>query len=86
MTLAVGIVAIILLVAAAGAADRARAELTRKPTAAELSAAAAFGEASRWQRWPAGQIFPAGLPYTTNLLNDETARRAGIAPGYGCAA
>ena len=86
VTLAVGIAAIILLVAAVGAADRAHAELTRKPTAAELSAAAAFGEASRWQRWPAGQIFPAGLRYTTGLLNEETARRAGIAPGYGCAA
>src|SRR5208283_3211033 len=86
VTLAVGIAAIILLAAAVGAADRAHAELTRKPTAAELSVAAAFGEASRWQRWLAGQIFPAGLPYTTNLLNDETARRAGIAPGYGCAA
>ena len=85
VTLAVGIAATILLVAAVGAADRAHAELTRKPTPAELSAAAAFGEASRWQRWPAGQIFPAGLPYRTDLLNDETARRAGIAPGYGCA-
>ena len=86
VTLAVGIAAIILLVAAVGAADRAHAELTRKPTAAELSAAAAFGEASRWQRRPAGQIFPAGLPYRTDLRNGETARRAGIAPGYGCAA
>jgi hypothetical protein len=86
VTLAAGIVAIILLVAAVGAADRAHAELARKPTAAELSAAAAFGEASRWQRWPAGQIFPAGLPYTTSLRNAETARRAGIAPGYGCPA
>jgi hypothetical protein len=86
VTLAVAIAAVILLVAAAGAADRAHAELTGKPTAGELSAAAAAGEASRWQRWPAGQIFPAGLPYTTGLLNDETARRAGIAPGYGCAA
>jgi hypothetical protein len=86
VTLAVGIAAIILLVAALGAADRAHAALTRKPAAAELSAAAAFGEASRWQRWPAGQIFPAGLTYTTDLLNDESARRAGIAPGYRCAA
>jgi NAD(P)-dependent dehydrogenase (short-subunit alcohol dehydrogenase family) len=86
VTLAVGVAAVILLVAAVGAAGRAHAELTRKPTPAELSAAAALVEASRWQRWPAGQIFPAQLPYTTDLLNDETARRAGIAPGYGCAA
>lgn len=86
VTLAIGLAAVVLLVAAAGAATRAHAELTRKPTAAELSAAAALGEASRWQRWPAGRIFPATLPYTTDLLNNETARRAGIAPGYTCAA
>lgn len=85
-TLAVAVAAAIVLVAAFGAAGRAHAELTRKPTSAELSAAAALGEASRWQRWPAGQIFPAKLPYTSNLRNGEAARRAGIAPGDGCAA
>jgi hypothetical protein len=84
--LAVTVLAVICLIAAFGTGSRAHAELTRKPTSAELSAAAALGVASRWQRWTAGQIFPAELPYTTDLLNDETARRAGIAPGYGCAA
>jgi hypothetical protein len=80
----IAIVAVLCLLAAFGAGRRADAELTRKPTPAELSAAAALGVASRWQRWPAGQIFPAQLPYTTNLLNRETARRDGIAPGDGC--
>ena len=86
LTLAIGVAAVLLVVAAVGAVGRARAEMTRKPTPAELSAAAALGEASRWQRWPAGRIFPPTLPYTTDLLNDETARRAGIAPGDACAA
>jgi len=86
VTLAVAVAAVIMLVAAFGAAGRAHAELIRKPTPAELSAAAALGEATRWQRWPAGQIFPAELSYTSDLLNDETAQRAGIAPGDGCAA
>ena len=86
VTLAIAVLAMICLIAAFSAGSRAHAELTRTPTAAELSAAAALGVASRWQRWPAGQVFPAELPYTTDLLNDETARRAGIAPGYGCAA
>src|SRR5450755_763016 len=85
-TLAVAVAAAIVLVAAFGAAGRAHAELTRKPTSAELSAAAALGVASRWQRWPAGQIFPAQLSYTTDLLNQETAQRDGIAPGDGCTA
>ncbi|MGA2826863.1 MAG: SDR family oxidoreductase [Streptosporangiaceae bacterium] len=86
LAVALAVAAVIVLVAAFGAAGRAHAELIRKPTPAELSAAAALGAASRWQRWPAGQIFPAELPYTSDLLNDETAQRAGIAPGDGCAA
>ena len=82
----IAIVAVLCLLAAFGTGSRAHAELTRKPTPAELSAAAALGVASRWQRWPAGQIFPAQLSYTTDLLNQETAQRDGIAPGDGCTA
>ena len=82
----IALVAVLCLLAAFGAGSRAHAELARKPTPPELSAAAALGVASRWQRWPAGQIFPAQLSYTTDLLNRETARRDGIAPGDGCAA
>jgi hypothetical protein len=72
-----------LAVAAGSSAD---AQLTRPPTAAERSAAAAAAVASRWRAWPAGRIFPAGLRYTTTLQTRETARRAGISPGSGCAA
>jgi hypothetical protein len=82
----IAIVAVLCLLAAFGTGRRAHAELTRKPTPAELSAAAALGVASRWQRWPAGQIFPTQLSYTTDLLNQETAQRDGIAPGDGCTA
>jgi hypothetical protein len=73
------------LAVAIAAGGTAYAMLTRKPTSAELSAAAAAGAASRWQRSPAGEIFPAGLGYTTDLLTQETARRIGISPAYGCA-
>ena len=86
MTLAVAVAAVVCLIAAVNTGSRAHAELTRKPTAKELSAAAALGVASRWQRWTSGRIFPARLSYTTDLLTKETAQRAGIAPGYGCAA
>ena len=86
VTLAIAVVAVICLIAAFSAGSRAHAELTRKPTAAELSAAVALGVASRWQRWTAGQIFPARLSYTTDLLNQETAQRAGIAPADNCVA
>lgn len=64
----------------------ARAELTRPPTRAELSAAARAAVAARWRDWPAGRIFPSSLGYTTSLLTQERADRAGIAPGHGCPA
>jgi hypothetical protein len=79
----VAIACLALVVTAAGAIHR---ELTRKPTAAELSRAAATAVAGRWQAWPAGKIFPATLPYTTSLQVPEHARRVGIDPVSGCAA
>jgi hypothetical protein len=86
MTAAVAVLAVVCLVAAITAAGRAHAELTRKPTAAESSAAAVLGVASRWAREPGGQIFPATLPYYSDLRDRESARRAGLSPASGCAA
>jgi hypothetical protein len=86
MTAAVALLAVACLAGGIAAAGRAHAELTRKPTPAELSAAAAAGVADRWAREPAGQIFPATLPYDSDLLNNESARRAGISPASSCAA
>jgi len=74
------------LVTALAAGLRVQAELTRPPTAAERASAAAAAVAGRWQAWPAGTIFPAGIGYTTSLLTRETARRVGIGTGTGCAA
>jgi type VII secretion-associated serine protease mycosin len=68
------------------ASDRAHAEQARKPTPAEISAAGAAGVAQRWERTPAGVIFPASIRYTSDLFTHETASRAGIAPGTSCAA
>jgi hypothetical protein len=78
------IVGCLVVAGATGAA--ARADLTRKPTAAELSAAAAVALADRWRTWPSGKIFPAELGYSTNLLTQENALRVGIAPAAACAA
>ena len=86
VTAAVAVLAVVGLVAGIAAATRAHAELTRKPTGAETSAAAALGVASRWAREPAGQLFPATLPYHSALSNRESARRAGISPASSCAA
>lgn len=65
---------------------QAHARLTRPPTTAELSAAAAIAVADRWRTWPAGRIFPAQLSYGTSQLTQETASRVGIAPATSCRA
>ncbi|MGE5135080.1 MAG: hypothetical protein ACM32E_19495 [Gemmatimonadota bacterium] len=77
---------LLCLAAAVAGGLAARAELTRPPTRAELAAAARAAVAQRWQAWPAGRIFPAGLGYTTALLTSERAGRVGIDPAHGCAA
>jgi hypothetical protein len=74
------------LVVAVVTGAAARADLTRKPTAAELSAAAAVAVADRWRTWPSGKIFPAALGYGTDLLTQENAQRVGIAPAAACRA
>jgi len=78
--------AAVFLVVALIAGSNAWHDATRAPTAAERSAAAAQALADRWRTVPAGQIFPPALPYTTVLLDNERASRAGMAPGYQCAA
>src|SRR6516162_1404697 len=64
----------------------AHAELTRVPTAAQRSAAAAAAVAARWRTWSAGRIFPAVLSYDTDLLTTEDADRIGISTDASCAA
>jgi hypothetical protein len=78
--------AVCCLAVAIVAGATARAELARKPTPADLSAAAAAAVARRWRSWPTGRIFPAVLGYTTELLTQEAAQRVGIAPQTACPA
>ena len=82
--LAVAALACVAVAVVAGTA--AHAALVREPTGAQRSAAAATAVTGRWHTWAAGRIFPATLSYSTSLLTTETAARAGIAPGSGCAA
>jgi hypothetical protein len=74
------------LAIAVAAGTAAHAALVRGPTAGQRAAAAVAAVAGRWHTWPAGRILPATLAYDTSLLTTETASRAGIAPGAGCAA
>lgn len=86
LTLGLAVVAAACLAVTAVTAAVAYSALTRKPTAAQRSAAAAAAEVGRWRSWPAGKIFPARLSYSTDLLTDETASRVGISSGDSCAA
>jgi len=84
--LAAFLAAICCLALAIALGTAAHAELARKPTSAELSAAAAAAVTSRWRSWPSGRIFPAVIGYTTQLLTQEAARRVGIASQTSCPA
>jgi len=59
-------------------------ELTRKATRAEQAAALATEIASRWQRLPAGKIFPAAISYVNAQGDKTTAIRAGIVARTSC--
>ena len=59
-------------------------ELTRKATKAEQSAALAREIASRWQRLPAGKIFPATISYDNGDGAQLTATRIGIGSETTC--
>jgi hypothetical protein len=61
-------------------------ELTRHATKTEVAAAVREEIASRWQRLPAGQIFPRSVAYTTAEGMDTAAHLVGIAPAASCAA
>ncbi|MEV7808231.1 hypothetical protein AB0O28_35315 [Microbispora sp. NPDC088329] len=77
-------ITVICAIAGGIAASAAVAELTRGPSAAELREARAAEVALRWERWPAGRIFPATLPYTSEQGGREQARRVGISPRTDC--
>jgi hypothetical protein len=78
------------VISATGLATRL---LPRQFTAAQQQQIENWEIASRWQQLPAGQIFPASVPYQLSaaLLQDGTglslnALRIGIAPQSGCGA
>jgi type VII secretion-associated serine protease mycosin len=73
------------LAVAVAAVGRVQSERSRKPTPAELAAATAAGVAQRWERVPAGQLFPATIRYRTDLQTSETASRVGIDARDACA-
>lgn len=60
-------------------------ELTRKATKAEQATALRTEIASRWQRLPAGKIFPATISYKNSEGYATAAIRVGIAPQTSCA-
>jgi hypothetical protein len=72
----------VLLVAGGGAA--LAQEMTRAATPAEAAAALQQEIATRWERLPAGRIFPATVSYSDVAGNSMVARLVGIAPPVSC--
>ena len=69
-----------------GAGLALRRELTRGATKAEVAAALAAEIGGRWERLPAGAIFPRTISYPDVAGNTATATRVGIAPTTTCRA
>jgi hypothetical protein len=62
-------------------------ELGRPATRSEIAAAGQAELASRWERVPAGKIFPASLRFqSADSLGTYSAQLVGIAPPAGCSA
>jgi hypothetical protein len=59
-------------------------ELGRDATKAEVAAAVQQEVASRWQRLPAGKVFPATVSYTDSENITTTARLVGISTPASC--
>jgi hypothetical protein len=82
----VAVIALIVIgvLALAGGATGLTQELTRHATPTEAQAAATAEVASRWQRLPAGQIFPSQLSYTDTAGSSVRLTRVGIARPAAC--
>ncbi|MBO0823598.1 MAG: hypothetical protein J2P27_07025 [Actinobacteria bacterium] len=61
-------------------------ELFRPPTPAETAAAVQQEIATRWERMPAGKVFPATISYKDGAGNSSVVTRVGIAPPVSCQA
>jgi hypothetical protein len=83
--LSVALIALAAVLIAGGAAALAR-ELTRHATPAEAAAALQREIATRWERLPAGKIFPATVRYQDAAGNSMVAHQVGIAPPASCRA
>jgi hypothetical protein len=73
------------MLALAGGAGGILWELARPATPAEAQAASAAEVASRWERLPAGQIFPDHLGYVDVDQSRQYLTRLGIARPSACA-
>jgi hypothetical protein len=82
----VSVIALIVLGVAgvAGGGAALALNLTKTATKADIAAALAHEIATRWQRLPAGKIFPADVRYLNSQGNSSTATRVGIAPAVPC--
>jgi hypothetical protein len=79
------LIALGVVLVAGGAAALVR-EMTRAATPAEANAALQKEIATRWERLPAGKIFPATVSYSDAEGSTMVARLVGIAPPASCSA
>jgi hypothetical protein len=83
---AVVVLVVLGVVCVAGGAVTLVRELTRTATKAEIAAAQEQEIATRWERLPAGKIFPAQISYQDQEGVTTSATLVGIAPQTSCQA
>jgi hypothetical protein len=83
---AVVVLVVLGVVCIAGGAVTLVRELTRSATKSEIAAAQAEEIATRWERLPAGTIFPARISYQNEEGVATSATLVGIAPQTSCQA
>jgi hypothetical protein len=84
--LAILAVALVGIAGLAGGGPALHAELTRHATASEVAAAGRTEIATRWRRWPAGQIFPAAAGFGGRVTSGPSfGNVSGDSPASGTA-
>jgi len=82
--LAIGVLIVFGIAGVGGGGTLLVRELTRKATSTEIKAAVEQEIATRWQRLPASQIFPATVRFLSEENNNQSAHLVGIAPSASC--
>src|SRR5215470_15553549 len=85
-SIAIGALAVLGIAGLVGGGTLLVREITRPAAGSQAQAATGQDIATRWQRLPAGQIFPPTVRYVNAENIPQSAQLVGIAPSASCLA